>query len=136
MSQILEYQIRATLTDAAAQAYFDESSLSPIHEIALRHRAGIISQYDAFLAYCFDAEQQGVELSPLYRRTRAAIADPIKAARYRKVVTFYVDGQRLYPRAVADALEAELSPLIGGGLIERIDKPICCLQSQANQALN
>jgi hypothetical protein len=122
MSQTWKYQIRATLTDAAAEAYFDESSISPIHEIALRHGAGLISPYDAFVTYCFDAEQQGVEQFPLYRRTRAAIEDPIKAAKYRKVVTFYVDGEQLYPRAVADALEAELSPLVGGGLIEKIDK--------------
>jgi hypothetical protein len=58
----------------------------------------------------------------LYRWTKATIENPAKKAKYQKSFTLYVDGDEIYAKDKADALEAELQPLLGGGLITRLAK--------------
>ncbi len=122
-NEIWDYQIRATLTDPAAELARhapDNSALAPLSEIASRHDALLVSQYDAFAHYVADAERKGVEHYPLYKWTKATIDDPAKAAKHRKILTFYVGGKEVYPREAAEALEADLAPLVGGSLIEKL----------------
>jgi hypothetical protein len=59
---------------------------------------------------------------PLYRWTKATIEDPAKKAKYLKSFTLYVHGREVYPKEEADALEAELRPLVGGGVVTRLAK--------------
>ena len=59
---------------------------------------------------------------PLYHWTKATIENPAKKAKYQKSFTLYVDGDEVYAKDKADALEAELQPLVGGGLITRLAK--------------
>ena len=33
-----------------------------------------------------------------------------------------MDGEQVYPKEVADAMEAELQPLVGGGQVDRLHK--------------
>ena len=40
----------------------------------------------------------------------------------QKSFTLYVDGDEVYAKDKADALEAELQPLVGGGLVTRLAK--------------
>ena len=40
-----------------------------------------------------------------------------------KAFTIYVDGQEVYDREAADALEAALRPLVGGALVTRLAEP-------------
>ncbi len=64
----------------------------------------------------------GIESYPLYKWTKATIEDPAKKEKYLKSFTLYVDDQEVYPKESADALEADLQPLVAGGLIARISK--------------
>ena len=45
-----------------------------------------------------------------------------KREKYLKSFTVYVDKQEIYAKEIADALEADLQPLVTSGLIARISK--------------
>jgi hypothetical protein len=45
-----------------------------------------------------------------------------KKEKYQKSFTLYVDGDEVYAKAKADALESDLEPLVGGGLVTRLAK--------------
>jgi hypothetical protein len=122
MSEVWDYQIRATLSDSAAALTGDAQELAPLTAAAERHKAKIVSQYEAFTRYVAEAERNGGRDYPLYKWTKATIEDPIKAAKHKKIVTFYVGGEEVYPKDAAEALEADLLRLVGGGVVERVDK--------------
>jgi hypothetical protein len=125
MSQPWDYQIRIHLSDALADAARrtpDNPALKPLTDILARHRAALKCQFDAFADYVADAEKQGTADYPLYAWTKATIEDPAKRAKYLKAFTIYVDGNEVYAKETADALEAELQPLVGGALITRLSK--------------
>jgi hypothetical protein len=125
MDSAWQYQIRIDLADdAAAIARRDpgDPALEPLPSILAARKATIKSQYDAFAGYVAEAERNGTEHYPLYAWTKATIEQPEKQAKYVKSFTIYVDGREVYDRAAADALEAELKPLVGGGLITRLAK--------------
>ncbi len=114
-----QYQVRVTFDDsmaAVARAQPDDPSLAPLPEILRRHDAAIKCQHDAFADYVTAAEHEGIEKYPLYKWTRATIEDPAKQQKYLKSFTLYVGGEEVYSRAQADALEADLQPLVGGVL--------------------
>ena len=46
--------------------------------------------------------------------------DPAKEAKYTKSFTLYVGGDEVYERSKADALEAELKPLVGGPIVAQM----------------
>jgi hypothetical protein len=46
--------------------------------------------------------------------------DPAKEAKYTKSFTIYVGGDEVYERSKADALEAELTPLVGGPIVAQM----------------
>lgn len=119
------YQIRIDMPEGpAATARRDphDPSLGPLPGILERHRAALKCQYDAFADYVALAEREGQENQPLYRWTKATIEDPAKQAKFLKSFTFYVEGQEVYPKEQADALEAELKPLVGGELVTKLAK--------------
>ena len=123
MTQPWQYQLRINLSDeAAALARHtpEDPALAPLPDILRRHGATLKSQYDAFAGYVAEAERQGVERYPLYQWTKDTIENPVKKAKYLKSFTLYVDGGEVYAKDRADALEAELQPLVGGGLITRL----------------
>jgi hypothetical protein len=120
-----QYQIRVNLSDEFAEiarANPDDSRLEPLVGVLARHNATLKNQYAAFADYCAEAEQNGVENYPLYKWTKATIDDPAKKAKYGLSFTLYVDGSEVYAKNAADALEAELQPLVGGGLITKLAK--------------
>ena len=97
-------------------------ALKPLTDILARHRATMKSQFDAFAAYVAEAERQGIEKFPLYRWTKATLEDADKKAKHLRTFALRVDGQEVYPKATADALEADLHPLVGGGLITGLSR--------------
>ncbi len=120
-----QYQLRVDLADEAAEAARAGEShpaLEPLTGILARHNAALQCQYDAFAGYCAEAEQQGVDKYPLYAWTKATIEDPVKKARYVTSFTLYVDGDQVYSKAKADALEADLRPLVGGAAVTAMAK--------------
>jgi len=125
MDRPWKYQLRIDLADEVSQIArrdpFDPA-LGPLPEILRRHRATLKCQYDAFAEYVAEAEREGVDKYPLYAWTRDTIAEPAKQAKYLSSFTLHVDGDEVYAKDKADALEAELRPLLGGGLVTRLAK--------------
>lgn len=124
-SQDWQYQVRIDLPEdlaAVARREPDDPALGPLPGILGKHNATMKSQYDAFAGYCAEAEREGVENHPLYRWTKATIDDPAKKAKYQKSFTLYVEGNEVYPKEAADALEADLRPLLESGLVARLAK--------------
>ena len=125
MSDRWEYQIRIYLGDGFAEAARrapDDPAIRPLTDILARHHATMKCQFDAFADYVAEAEEHGTENYPLYEWTKATIEDPAKRAKYIKSFTLYVDGNEVYAKERADALESDLRPLVGGALITRMSK--------------
>lgn len=125
MSGQWRYQLRVYLSDELAEAArsgSDNSALKPLTDILNKHHATLISQLDAFEDYVADAEKAGSEEFPLYRWTKATVEDPAKRAKHIKTFALHVSGDEVYAKESADALEADLQPIVGGGLVTRMSK--------------
>lgn len=125
MSGQWQYQVRLYLDDEfakVARSNPGDPAIKPLADILDRHKAILRCQFDAFADYVGEAEKQGTENFPLYEWTKATIEDPAKEAKYIKSFTLYVDGDEVYAKEKADALEADLRPLVGGGLVTRMSK--------------
>jgi hypothetical protein len=125
MTQQWQYQVRIYLADRyadLARRTPESSAIKPLADILAKHQATISCQFDAFAGYVAKAEEDGTDDYPLYEWTKATIEDPAKKERYLKSFTIYVDGNEVYDKASADALEADLQPLVGGELITRMTK--------------
>ncbi len=125
MSDQLAYQIRLYLSDALAETARidpDSPALRPLTDVLRAHRATLKCQFDAFADYVAEAEANGVETYPLYRWTKATLADAEKQAKHRRAFAIRVDDCEVYGREAADALEAALRPLVGGGVITSLSR--------------
>lgn len=125
MSEPWMYQVRVDIEEEFAELARqdpDSPKLDPLPAILHRHRAKLTCQYDAFADYVAAAEREGAENYPLYAWTKDTIEDPAKKQKYLKSFTLYVDGEQLYSKEQAEALEADLRPLVGGNLVARMAK--------------
>ena len=125
MSDQWNYQIRIYLPDSIAELARSEphnQAIKPLDDILARHRAAMKCQFDAFADYVDEAEKRGPENYPLYQWTKATIANPEKKAKYLKSFTLYIDGDEVYAKGLADALERDLQPLVDGKRITRLSK--------------
>jgi hypothetical protein len=123
VSDDLKFQLRLTLNDEFAQVARSgpgNPSMSALADILRRHDAVMKCQFDAFADYVSEAEVNGVENFPLYEWTRKTIEDPAKKAKYTKSFALYVSGEEVYAKDKADALEAELKPLVGGPIVAQM----------------
>jgi hypothetical protein len=119
----LKYQLRLTLRDDFAEVardHADDPSIAPLMQLLGRHDAALKCQYDAFADYVKEAEAKGVDAYPLYTWTKKTVDDPVKEAKYTKSFTLYVGGDEVYEKGKADALEAELKPLVGGPIVAQM----------------
>jgi hypothetical protein len=125
MSDQWQYQIRIYLDDALAETARRDPSdpaLKPLTDVLAKHHTLIKSQYDAFADYVAEAEREGIEGYPLYAWTKTTIENPAKKAKYIKSFTLYVNGDEVYAKDAADALERDLQPLVASALITRLTK--------------
>ena len=125
MSETWDYQIRITLDDAVAPVARrdpDDPALAPLAAVLRKHDAKLSCQFDAFAGYVAEAEAKGTENYPLYAWTKATIENPAKEAKYIKAFTLYVGGAEVYARDLAEALEADLQPLVGGAIVTQLSK--------------
>ena len=123
MGEELKYQLRLTLSDPFAKVarnHADDPSIAPLTRLLQGHDAALKCQYDAFADYVKEAEANGVEAYPLYAWTKKTVDDPAKEAKYTKSFTLYVGGDEVYERSKADALEADLKPLVGGPIVAQM----------------
>ena len=96
---------------AARSRQFRDSP--PLTAILANHDATLKCQFDAFADYVADAEKHGTEKYPLYAWTKATIENGAKKKKYVKSFTLYVEGEEVYAKTIADALESDLRPLVG-----------------------
>jgi len=125
MSEQWEYQIRYRLSEEQADRSRNDPghlAYKPIAEVLARHGATAKSTYDAFVNYVKEAEKNGVEHYPLYKWTKATIEDPAKKAKHSVSFAVYVEGAEVYDKARADAIEADLRPLVEKELIVGVTK--------------
>jgi hypothetical protein len=125
MSKSWQYQIRLYLAEPAATTARDGihgSSLVPLMNILDAHNAALVNQLAAFEDYVVSAEKEGTENFPLYKWTKAVVSDPEKRMKYAKTFTLQVSNQEVYEKDIADALEADLRPLVGSGLITSLSR--------------
>ncbi len=125
MSGDWQYQVRLYLNDPfveVARDRPDDPALAPLARVLHRHGATVKCHFDAFAEYVAEAEKQGVAQFPLYRWTKATIEDPEKKAKHLRIFTVHVGDDAVYPRAVADALEADLQALVGGPIVSRVSR--------------
>ncbi len=123
MGEELKYQLRLTLSDPFAEVarnHPNDGSIGPLTQLLRRHDAALKCQYDAFADYVKEAEANGVEGYPLYAFTKRTVDDPAKQAKYTKSFTLYISGDEVYEKSKADALEAELKPLVGGPIVAQM----------------
>jgi len=123
MGEELQYQLRLTLSDPFAKVarnHPDDPSIASLTQLLRRHDAALKCQYDAFADYVKEAEAKGVEAYPLYTWTKRTVDDPAKEAKYTKSFALHVGGDEVYERSKADALEAELKPLVGGPIVAQM----------------
>jgi hypothetical protein len=125
MSNEWQYQIRIYLSDKfaeVARCHPNNPAIEPLTNILAKHSAAMKCQFDAFADYVAEAEKHGTENYPLYKWTKATIEDPAKKEKYIKSFTLYAGGNEVYAKEIADALERDLQPLVGGELITRMSK--------------
>ena len=119
------YQLRLTVSDTLASSLRGDGVASAhpaLHDALRQHGAALICQFDAFAGYVREAERNGPDDYPLYEWTRATIENPQKQAKYLRSYAVYVDGDQVYPREVADALEAKLLALVAPDGIVAVSK--------------
>ncbi len=125
MNEPWQYQIRVYLTDeiaAVARRDLNDPALRPLTDILHRRHATLVNQFDAFADYVAEAEKEGPENFPLYKWTKATVEDAAKRAKHSTTFSLHISGKEIYPAAEADALEADLQPLLGGRLIARMSR--------------
>jgi hypothetical protein len=125
MSDQWKYQVRINLGPAfaaAARKNPQDPILGALPAILAKHEARLKCQFDAFAGYVAEAEREGIERYPLYAWTKATIENPVKKAKYIESFTLYVADEEVYAKDRADALEADLRPLVDGQFITRLTK--------------
>lgn len=125
MSEEWNYQLRIKMPfrlALSARQGPDDPDIGPLSDILNKHGAKLINQFDAFAGYVAEAEANDPADYPLYHWTKATIEDPAKEAKYTRVFTLYVDGDEVYEKTKADALEADLKPLVGGTIVEEMTR--------------
>jgi hypothetical protein len=122
MTKQWEYQVRIDLSDELAEVARrdpNNPAIKPLVDILTRHHATMKCQFDAFADYMAEAEKRDTKNYPLYAWTKATIDNPAKKAKYLRSFTLHVDGEEVYAKEKADALEQHLQPLVGG-LVTRL----------------
>ena len=124
MSENWDYQLRVYLSNELAEAAYggDHTALHPVTTLLEKHKAVLVSQFRAFEDYVAEAEANGVDKFPLYRWTKATVEDPAMRARHIRAFAIRVAGQEVYGKAIADEIEDELKPLVGGDLVKRMSR--------------
>jgi hypothetical protein len=125
MSDQLQYQVRIYLADELAEvARHDPNApaLGLLPRVLGKHSATMKCQLDAFADYVAEAERQGTADYPLYEWTKATIEDPAKRVKHLRSFALHIRGEAVYPKQEAEALEADLLPLVDGTSILRLSR--------------
>lgn len=125
MSGEWKHQVRIYVEEAEAEALRNRSRDAlpqPLAEILAKHDAVLSNQLQAFEDYVAEAEKAGIESFPLYRWTKMTIEDPEKRRKHLRAFALVVSGEIVYAKAIADALAADLEPLVGKGPVTGLSR--------------
>ena len=118
-------QLRIYLADELAEVARRDAAapaLGPLLRVLEKHSATMKCQLDAFADYVAEAEARGFDGYPLYAWTKATIEDPVRRAKHLRSFALHVKGDAVYPKQEADALEADLQPVLDGTSILRMSR--------------
>jgi len=82
-----------------------------IDKIAEEHSAQLVCTFDAFSAYCEEAEQNGIEHYELYHWTKSTIENSEKKSKHLKSFAFYEGDNQVYSKEMASSIEQKLKVL-------------------------
>ena len=108
------YQVRLKLSHELSEdlrADRPSKSADELREIASEYNMNIVCTFDAFEAYCVEAELNGIQSYPLYSWTKAVIQDPIKQQKHKKSFAFYLGLEQIYEKKIALAVQEKLEAL-------------------------
>ena len=115
------YQIRIVVTSALStdlRSLSTSTAAQEVTEIAKKYDMRAVCTYDAFKAYCEEAEVNGLEGYSLYNWTKATLDNPDKREKHQKSFAFYRDNDQIYPKDVAEALYEDLMVLNAPDILE------------------
>ena len=115
------YQIRIVVTSALSKdlrSRGTSATAQKVIEIAKKYDMRAVCTYDAFKAYCDEAERDGLDGHSLYNGTKATLNNPTKREKHQKSFAFYRDNDQIYPKDVAEALYQDLTVLNSPDIIE------------------
>ncbi len=122
MDQPWQFQLRVYLDEAQAERARHREVVEPLQTVLRNHAATMVSQLDAFEAYVAEAEAEGVEAFALYQWTKATVQDPAMRAKHGTSFAIRIRDAEVYDAAAADALEADLRPLVNAGVVQRLSR--------------
>ena len=115
------YQIRIVVTSALSKdlrSRGTSATAQTVTDIAKKYDMRAVCTYDAFKAYCEEAERDGLDGYSLYNWTKATLNNPAKRAKHQKSFAFYRDNDQIYPKDLAEALYQDLTVLNSPDIIE------------------
>ena len=108
------YQVRLKLSHELSEDLREDrpsKNADELREIASEYNMNIVCTFDAFEAYCVEAELNGIQSYPLYKWTKAVIQDPIKQQKHKKSFAFYLGLEQIYEKKIAVAIQKKLEAL-------------------------
>ena len=108
------YQIRIVVTSELSndlRSSGTSTTAKKVTEITKKYHMQAVCTFDAFKAYCEEAEQNGLDGYSLYNWTKATINNPVKREKHQKSFAFYRDNDQIYPKDVAETLYQDLIEL-------------------------
>ena len=115
------YQIRIKVSENISNDLRNMCQLNlskKLKQIAKTHQMALVCTYDAFEAYCVEAEQNGIDGYGLYHWTKATIEDPLKKAKHLKSFAFYLGEDQIYPKKLASSVQNQLKEINDKELLE------------------
>ena len=115
------YQIRIGVTSALStdlRSLGTSTTAQKVIEIAKKYDMRAVCTYDAFEAYCEEAERDGLDDYSLYNWTKATLNNPAKREKHQKSFAFYRDNDQIYPKDVEKALYQDLTVLNSPDILE------------------
>ena len=97
------YQIRIVVTSALStdlRSMGTSTTAQEVAEIAKKYDMRAVCTYDAFKAYCEEAEGNGLEGYSLYNWTKATLDNPAKREKHQKSFAFYRDNDQIISNKV------------------------------------
>ena len=115
------YQIRIVVTSALStdlRSRGTSTTAIKVTEIAKKYDMQAVCTYDAFKAYCEEAERNGLDGYSLYNWTKATLNNPAKREKHQKSFAFYRDNDQIYPKDVAESLYRDLMAVNSPDILE------------------